>query len=94
MTSSPSSATRNGLIRLFTSDTSLYIFKRILQALLTLLLASMLCFAVIQLAPGDFLDAARQNPQISPETIADLEQRFGLDQPPIIQYLKWLVRIL
>ena len=54
----------------------------------------MLCFAVIQMAPGDFLDAARQNPQISPDTIADLEQRFGLDQPPIIQYIKWLVRIL
>ena len=54
----------------------------------------MLCFAVIQLAPGDFLDAARQNPQISPETIADLEQRFGLDQHPVIQYLKWLGQII
>lgn len=54
----------------------------------------MLCFAVIQLAPGDFLDAARQNPQISPETIADLEQRFGLDQHPIIQYFKWLGQVV
>lgn len=54
----------------------------------------MLCFAVIQLAPGDFLDAARQNPQISPETIADLEQRFGLDQHPVIQYGKWLGQII
>ena len=68
--------------------------KRILQALLTLLLASMLCFTVIQLAPGDFLDAARQNPQVSPETIADLEQRFGLDQHPVIQYGKWLGQII
>ena len=54
----------------------------------------MLCFTVIQLAPGDFLDAARQNPQVSPETIADLEQRFGLDRHPIIQYGKWLGQII
>ena len=91
---SPLNTHRNGLIQFLTSDTVLYVCKRLLQALLTLFLASALCFAVIQLAPGDFLDAARQNPQMSPETIADLEQRFGLDQPPVYQYLKWLSRVI
>jgi len=38
-----------------TSETSLYIFKRILQALLTLFLASIFSFFVIQLSPGDYL---------------------------------------
>lgn len=94
MTSSSSKTLHNGFVRLLLSDTSLYVGKRLLQALLTLLFASMLCFAVIQFAPGDFLDAARQNPQISPETIADLEQRFGLDQHPVVQYFKWLEQIL
>ncbi|NEQ95301.1 MAG: ABC transporter permease [Cyanothece sp. SIO2G6] len=79
---------------LFTTETGLYLIKRFLQAVLTLLMASALCFAVIQLAPGDFLDAARQNPQISPETIADLEARFGMDRSPFEQYFKWLGQII
>lgn len=73
-----------------TNNTAQYIYKRLLQALLTLLLASILSFTIIQFAPGDYLDTLRQNPQISPETIADLEQRFGLNQPPFLQYWYWL----
>jgi hypothetical protein len=60
MTSSTSdSSGRNGLDsawnrlkQLVTSETFLYVVKRLLQALLTLLLASALSFAIIQLAPG------------------------------------------
>ena len=48
-----------------------YVVKRLLQGLLTLLLASMLSFIIIQLAPGDYLDSLRQNPTVSPETIAE-----------------------
>ena len=79
---------------ILSSETGFYLIKRLFRAILTLLLASALCFAVIQLAPGDFLDAARQNPQISPETIADLETRFGMDQSVIEQYLRWLGQVI
>ena len=72
----------------------LYVVKRLLQGLLTLLLASMLSFAIIQLAPGDYLDALRQNPTISPETIAQLQVRFGLDKPAWLQYWLWFKRVL
>ncbi|MEB3232562.1 MAG: ABC transporter permease [Leptolyngbyaceae bacterium] len=82
------------ILLLVSSETGLYLIKRIGQALLTLLMASALCFAVIQLAPGDFLDAARQNPQISPETIADLEARFGMNRSVIEQYFSWLGRVI
>ncbi|MEO0490293.1 MAG: ABC transporter permease, partial [Cyanobacteria bacterium J06659_2] len=51
--------------QVLTSDTTLYLVKRTLQALLTLLLASALSFFIIQLAPGDFLAQQRQNPEIS-----------------------------
>jgi len=77
-----------------TNNTALYIYKRSFQALLTLFLASILSFTIIQFAPGDYLDALRQNPQISPETIADLEKRFGLDQPVFLQYWYWLGGII
>jgi peptide/nickel transport system permease protein len=68
--------------------------KRILQALLTLLLASALSFFVIQLAPGDFLDQYRQSPQFSEETFQQLEAQFGLDQPIWRQYLNWLYQVI
>jgi peptide/nickel transport system permease protein len=87
-------ASQNGLKMLLTSETSFYIAKRLLQAVLTLLLASALSFAIIQFAPGDYLDTLRQNPQISPERIEELQQQFGLDQPALVQYWRWLVRMV
>jgi len=83
-----------GLKELFVNETTLYIVKRLLQAILTLFLASILSFAIIQLAPGDYLDTLKNDPQISPERLAQLSQQFGLDQPPIIQYWRWLVRVV
>lgn len=77
-----------------TGETSQYILKRILQAVLTLFLASLLSFFVIQLAPGDFLDQYRQNPQFSAETLQQLEQQFGLDKSPLEQYWRWLTQVV
>ena len=71
-----------------------YVVKRLLQGLLTLLLASMLSFAIIQLAPGDYLDNLRQNPTISTETIEQLKIRFGLDKPAWLQYWLWLKQVI
>ena len=79
---------------ILTSETTLYVLKRILQALLTLLLASVFSFFIIQLAPGDFLDAARQNPQISPETIQQFEEQFGLNKSIWEQYFQWLYQVV
>jgi peptide/nickel transport system permease protein len=80
---------------LVTDETTLYILKRTLQAILTLLLASVLCFAIIQLSPGNFLATLKQNPKITPERIEQLRIQFGLtDDKTFIslcgQYFKWL----
>ncbi len=80
--------------RLLENEALVYIVRRLLQGVLTLLGASVLCFVVIKLAPGDYLDTLRQNPKISPETILELKKQFGLDQPPVIQYWRWLRQIL
>ncbi|GAC1460275.1 MAG: ABC transporter permease subunit [Chamaesiphon sp.] len=87
-------ASTNWLQTLMTSETFLYVVKRLLQAILTLLLASALSFAIIKLAPGDYLDTIKQNPKISPERIEELRKQFGLDRPPIEQYWRWLVRVI
>lgn len=84
----------NWLIVLVTSQTFIYIVKRLLQGLFTLLLASALCFAIFQLAPGDFLDTLRQDPKLSKKTIDAYEKMFGLDQPAIVQYWRWLQQIV
>ena len=72
----------------------LYVSKRFLQGLLTILLTSILSFIIIQIAPGDYLDTLRQNPKISREVIQELNVRFGLDKPFYIQYWKWLVQVI
>jgi len=84
----------NQLAALVNNETLAYVVKRLLQAVLTLFLASALSFAIIQLAPGDYLDTLRQNPQIDPETIEQLRQQFGLDRPASEQYWRWLRQIL
>lgn len=67
-----------------------YILKRFIQMIPLLVGITFLSFLIIQLAPGDYLDQLRMNPQISEETIEKLKQTYGLDQPVIVQYFKWL----
>lgn len=67
-----------------------FILVRLLQAVPTLLGVTFLSFIIIKMAPGDYLDQLRLNPQISPETIELLKKQYGLDKPAIVQYIKWL----
>jgi peptide/nickel transport system permease protein len=84
----------NRAIEAIASETSVYIIKRLLQALLTLLLASALSFFIIQLAPGDYLDTLKENPKISPERIEQLRQQFLLDKSWTEQYFRWVWNIV
>jgi peptide/nickel transport system permease protein len=84
----------DSLTTFFASETFAYIVKRVLQGLLTLLLASTLCFIVIQLAPGDYVDTLKENPKISPERIAQLTKQFGLDKSWTEQYFRWLWQVI
>ncbi|MBH8572861.1 ABC transporter permease [Nostocaceae cyanobacterium CENA369] len=84
---------RDWLIKLVTSETFVYVVKRILQALLTLFLASALSFFIMKLSPGDYIDTLRQNPKISPERIEELRRQFGLDKSWVEQFWLWLWRI-
>jgi peptide/nickel transport system permease protein len=82
-----------------TSETARYILKRSIQAIITLFLASILCFAILQLSPGNFLDTLKQNPKITPQRIQELKEQFGLSDEKNFasltnQYFKWLWRAL
>jgi peptide/nickel transport system permease protein len=81
-------------VAIATHETTIYTVKRILQGLLTLLIASALCFFVCQLAPGDFLDKYKENPRISPETLEALKIQYGLDKSWPEQYFLWLWNVI
>lgn len=74
-----------------------YVLRRVLQAIPTLLLIAGLNFIVIQLAPGDAADVlAGESGGASSETIEQMRQHFGLDQPKSVQlglYLKNLAML-
>jgi peptide/nickel transport system permease protein len=44
----------------------------------------------IQLSPGDYFATLRMNPQISEETIRNLQAQYHMDEPALIQYAYWL----
>jgi len=45
-------------------------------------------------APGDFLDQYRLDPSVSQKQLEAMEEEFGLNKPPVIQYLVWLKNLL
>jgi peptide/nickel transport system permease protein len=67
-----------------------YIIKRLIISIPLLLAISFLTFLFIHLAPGNYFDSLRLNPQISEETIKKYEAMYHLDQPVLLQYLYWL----
>jgi len=66
------------------------LFRRLGSFVLTLLVASVLVFAILDLLPGNAA-AILLGTAARPDTIAALEQQLGLDQPAHIRYLMWIV---
>jgi peptide/nickel transport system permease protein len=71
-----------------------YVTQRFLHAALLLIAVSFFSFALLQLAPGDYFDAMRLNPQISKQTVSTLRWEYGLDQPLPIRYERWVRSVL
>ncbi len=70
-----------------------YIIRRVLQAIPLLLLITIFMFLLVHLMPGG-PDAVFYNPRLSAAGRAALRARFGLDDPFIVQYFKWLANML
>jgi peptide/nickel transport system permease protein len=72
-----------------------YFLNRLLQALATLLAVSFLVYILIGLMPGDPVDLmVMGNPRMTPEDAARLRELYGLDQPLIARYGRWLAAAL
>ena len=70
-----------------------YILRRLLQLIPVLLGISIAIFAVLRLIPGGFA-SGMLGIDATPELIAQVNARYGLDQPVVTQYLKWMGGVL
>ncbi len=72
-----------------------YIARRVLFAIPTLFVVSIVSFILIQLPPGDFLTSYAANleamgERVSAEQLDQLREAYGLGQPIYVQYAKWM----
>ncbi len=66
-----------------------FLVRRVALMLVTLLAISVLIFAITQVLPGDVATAILGQ-QATPEDLATLRAKLGLDQPAAVRYVEWL----
>jgi len=74
-----------------------YLIRRTLTGLVTLFGITLVTFVVIQLAPGDPVElraGETQDVETSARVYEQLRAYYGLDQPIVVQYGRWIGRLL
>jgi peptide/nickel transport system permease protein len=76
-----------------------YLVRRIALGLLTIWAVSILSFVIIQLPPGDFVGAYIAKLEVQGTTVTQAEAnamraQYGLDQPLLVQYVKWIFQVV
>ena len=66
------------------------VLERFGLGILTLFAVSIIIFSAIEMLPGDFGQAILGQ-SATPETVAAFRRQLGLDQPPYIRYLEWVL---
>ncbi len=70
-----------------------FLLKRFATFLITLAVASMVVFAVLELLPGNAAEVILGD-TATPESLAALQAKLGLDQPPLTRYTKWIAGLV
>ncbi|MEW1836865.1 ABC transporter permease [Nonomuraea angiospora] len=76
-----------------------YFGRRLVYVVVTLWAISIVTFVIINLPPGDYVSTLVANAQaggegLTPAEIANLRHRYGLDDPLLVQYWRWITAIL
>src|SRR5579875_128896 len=71
-----------------------FLVRRLLNMIPLIIGITLISFLAMSLVPGDYLSNLKMNPKISPEVIHQLQAQFGLDQPLLVRYVKWLWGVL
>ncbi|WP_342774503.1 ABC transporter permease [Biomaibacter acetigenes] len=69
-----------------------YFIKRLLLMIPVILGMTIIVFLILHLSPGDPVDLI-VGPNVTPEVYASIRQKYGLDQPLIVQYIKFLSNV-
>jgi len=72
----------------------IYFTRRVLQAIFTLIVISMILYGLISAVPGGFMSAYTERSDFTPEDLARIRAKFGLDDPVPVRYFKWLKNML
>jgi peptide/nickel transport system permease protein len=70
-----------------------FLLKRFATFLATLAVASVLVFAVLELLPGNAAEVILGD-TATPESLASLQAKLGLDRPPLQRYTDWVGGLL
>src|ERR1041384_301778 len=71
-----------------------YLARRLLIAIPSLLGISVVLFTVLALAPGDPFEELATNPNVPAAVRAALREKFGLDDPVAVRYLRWFAAMM
>ncbi len=78
-----------------------YLLKRLLYAVPTMFIISIIVFITVQLPPGDFVSTMLENMRnqtngqtFSAEYEEAMRERYGLNEPVYVQYFKWVRNIV
>jgi peptide/nickel transport system permease protein len=71
------------------SDISFFLARRFASFVATLLAASIVIFTVLDVLPGNVAEVMLGE-SATPESVAALSAKLGLDRPPLARYLDWL----
>ncbi|SEK67781.1 peptide/nickel transport system permease protein [Roseovarius nanhaiticus] len=71
----------------------LYLLPRLAAMIVTLLGVSVLVFLSLRMIPGGYADILL-GPFVTPAAREAISQQYGLDQPLVVQYLRWLAALL
>jgi peptide/nickel transport system permease protein len=70
-----------------------YILRRLIQSLFIIWGCATLVFFMLRMIPGDPV-IQMLGPEYTPEAAAALRAKLGLDEPLLVQYLRWMGNIL
>ncbi len=70
------------------------IAHRLFIAVFLLLAVTLITFFIIQFTPGNYFDRLRANPRVSSELVHKLEEKYGVNEPVLVQYLRWFWHLL
>jgi peptide/nickel transport system permease protein len=72
---------------------SLFLFKRLITLIATLVGTSVVVFLVLEILPGNAAQLL-MGPDAAPEAVQALARKLGLDRPPIERYWDWISGLL